>query len=1072
MRPFKLTFIANLTLLSEVDVWSLGIILYCLLTGTLPFDDDDEGVMRSKIIQGDFEDPIWLSLGKLFSLPRCINSYIFFSLESRDLIKNILQKEVTKRLTIPQILAHSWFTSRTPTYEVESPLPTMNSFAPHRSSTPESQSQRNPEGTPPDSSEVSTQESLSPFTRQPDLVSSTPTTPDESMSDPFDSTSNNILSRGSLHRHPSNSTIRKTSTSDPEPLSSKLVKTGDKQHATVIEENMEDHSRYTPPSPLLWSGPSSSKTAQPPSHPLRTPARTKRRSVSSILSDSGSPTAERAPTPLPVPSARDSDFASLLTTPTPIIFSTPTERHLLNALSTLGFDTAQIVHSVLTNACDAAGAVWWMLRKREERQILEDNEASALVPPPTGVDSSNHNREPTLRDKPSSKEPSKKKRNKSSVGIQTDPYNYTQVVNVPITAPKFTFVPATPTFVRPVTPPRPVSPTRSPMLSPSSSILTGEITSLRSHPSTPGGSLKDREKDSGSKGRKARSGSVSIMQRATTALEAAGLVRKKSSEAVREEKGREREREKSRETDRRLGSVDEPRLSHGSGSSKLSKSPPLKPVKDHPAPSTPPPSDQGHNAHIGSPWVLAEKKDSLLQPQRPQLTSISATNVQGEMLHSHSAPNFSETVARKAGEPPLRNRANILTTLRLWFHEDKKGKRKVDTPASVSSSSNYPRSRRGSGSNGKFGPRGTHRGRLSISSHRSSSVNSRRSSGTSIQMIVVDSPQVPTTRRSLGTHTPNSERGEFSSRPSSIRSVSRQPRHRKSPSQSSAGSIHLRTASPMQKYHRRAGSGSSARVVRQVVTRGPHVRSNSAASSIHSPPSSRPTSFYDPSESELGPRSSSPIKTRSRRSIDDNSRSRSSSGSTTFVTQKRQIPFMNPVYGPSIGRSSWKKSWGIEPPGWQSRTAIEVLAISPPGESVVIRDVFSGKQSVNLGDESDWVDEDDDIPAFAGGLGQMGAMVSSIPGGAQQIDSKPATVTLSPAPRGQRVSKRAIRNTGSSSGGGLLRQKGGQSPAERASPLPPDTGYDSSETRTGRRQLPTAHSGPAAIQEEDEGEEE
>ena len=33
------------------------------------------------------------------------------------------------------------------------------------------------------------------------------------------------------------------------------------------------------------------------------------------------------------------------------------------------------------------------------------------------------------------------------------------------------------------------------------------------------------------------------------------------------------------------------------------------------------------------------------------------------------------------------------------------------------------------------------------------------------------------------------------------------------------------------------------------------------------------------------------------------------------------------------------------------------------------RDVFSGKQSLSLGDESGWilVDEDDDVPAFAGG---------------------------------------------------------------------------------------------------------
>ena len=960
---------------------------------------------------------------------------------------------MTKRLLIPQILAHAWFTSKTPTYEVESPL----TLAPYKSSTLEDESWHNSEGNALDSSEVSTQESLSPFIRQPDLISSTPTTPDESVSDPFVSTANIIPSSGgSLHRHPSNSTIRKTSTSDLESLPSRLVKAVDRQSATVIEENGEDHPRYNAPSPLLWSGSANAKA--PPSHPLRTPARTKRRSVSSILSESGSPTTERASTPLPSLSGRESDFVSLLSTPTPIIFSTPTERHLLNTLSTLGFDTAQIVHSVLTNACDAAGAVWWMLRKREERHILEDNETSALAILPTDVDLANHDIEPNLDHKPSLS----KKRNKSSVGIQTDPHGHTQLV--PITAPQFTFIPPTPTFVRAVTPPRPVSPTRSPMLSPSSSLLTGEITSLRSQPSTPGGSFKDRDKDPGPKGRKARSGSVSIMQRATTALEAAGLVRKKSSEAVG------REREKSRETDRRLGSADEPRLSHGSGSSKLSKSPPPRPAKDHLAPSTPPSSDQGHNVHIGSPWVLTDKKDFISQPQHSGPTPTTA-NVHGEMLHSHSTPSFPQTITRKTVEPPLRTRANLLTAFRLWFHEDKKGKRKVDPVAGASPSGNYPR-RRGSGSNGKFVPRGaTHRGRQSISSRRSSSVNSRRSSGTSAQLVVIDSPQVPT-RRSFGSHTPNSERGDFSSRPSSIRSVSRQPRHRKSPSQSSAGS-NLRTSSPMQKYHRKAGSGSSTRVVRHAVARGPHMRSNSAASSIHSPPSSRPTSFYDPSENELGPRSSSPNKPRTRRSTDDNSRSRSSSGSTTFIAQKRQGPFMSPVYGTSIGRSSWKKSWGIEPPGWQSRTAIEVLAVSPPGESISIRDVFSGKQSLNLGDESDWVDEDDDIPAFAGGLGQTGSMGLGM--GAQQNDSKASAVTLLPAPRGHRASKRTARNTGSSggSGGGALRQKGGHSPAERASPLPPDTGYESSETRTGRRQLPTARSGPAfkhAIQEEDEEE--
>ena len=1013
-----------------------------------------------------------------------------------------------------------------------------------------------------------------------------------------------------FHHNPSDTTIRKP-TATPE--LNAFSKSPYTKPETVHEEGEETIyaipsanltyglRNFTPPPPPIQKSHSSSSQKQPPTHPVRTPARTKRRSVSSTLSDDGpsSPTVANSPDPQTFPTTIGDDrvdFSSLLSTPAPIIFSTPVERELLNTLSMLGLDTAQIVHSVLTDACDAAGAVWWMLKKKAERRGLglrigegggeglglglqesggptgNAEAVKGMVLGGEGVDSpkeldsllldqenmkkksdlaqqkSQHHRH---RDKDQDKDRDKdKKHRKVTAGVQTDA---TELTIFPArSAPQLAFVPPTPTFLEPRTPPpRPATPTgtgsRSLMLSPSSSTVTDShshssskhsYSSSKSHPSTPAGSLRDREKDKGvdglgggSKGRKARSGSVSIMQRATTALEAAGLVRKKSAEAVREEK----ERDKSKEMDRRTGghSGEEPRSSHGSGGpSKLAKSPPTK-AKDKDKDKdkdrererernlivTPPP---GEIPLMGSPWVMADSRDSATSHSHqshanPRGSTTSPTPAEkpssgdrGEVPHSASAPNVSTKISPN-GVPQPRHRANLLTAFRLWFNEDRKGKRKdtnIDSPNinthTVYRQQSYtgaaPKRRGSNTSGGRFGSRGaSHRHRPSVSSRRSSSVNSRRSSGTSTQMLVLDSPQIPT-RRSFGSHTPNSERGDHSSRPSSVRSFSiqgqqTQTRHRKSPSASSAGSAHLRTASPMQRYnhnHRRAGSGSSTRVVRQIqaTPRPAHIRSNSTTSSLHSPASSRPASFYELSESE-GPRTGSPYRQRHKRLTDDGNstprRGSSSGGSTntTFVAQKRQGPFTSPVvHGSSYGRTSWKKSWGLEPPGWQFRTAhlpVEVLVISPATEPMSIRDVFSGRQSLSMGDESDWVDEDDDIPAFIGGLGQMGtgglSTGTNTSGSSQMTMEHPPTVMLSSAPRGHRSSKRGSGsgNRSSGAGGTTTGKKQGHSPVERTSPNPTDGGYDTTETRTGRRQLPAGRSGPAfrhPIQEEDEGEEE
>jgi len=173
-------------------------------------------------------------------------------------------------------------------------------------------------------------------------------------------------------------------------------------------------------------------------------------------------------------------------------------------------------------------------------------------------------------------------------------------------------------------------------------------------------------------------------------------------------------------------------------------------------------------------------------------------------------------------------------------------------------------------------------------------------------------------------------------------------------------------------------------------------------------------------------------------------------------------------------------------------TTIEVLAISPAVDTPAsIRDVFSGRPSLNLNDDSDWVDEDDDGPAYAGGLGQLPTSMtpsnwrplsaSSITSPASDPPSTPfspveSPVTLSAPPKStnSRNSTKKGRNNSTWANGGANGQKT-RGKADQ-SPLPIDSFNETSDNRGTRRALPGGRSnGPSfkasVIQEEDEGEE-
>uniref|UniRef100_A0A7N6B025 Protein kinase domain-containing protein n=1 Tax=Anabas testudineus TaxID=64144 RepID=A0A7N6B025_ANATE len=89
----------------KADAWSCGVILFALLVGALPFDDDNLRNLLEKVKLGVFHMPHFIP-------PDCQN-----------LLRGMIEVDPNKRLTLEQIQKHTWYLAGKNEPEPEQPVP-------------------------------------------------------------------------------------------------------------------------------------------------------------------------------------------------------------------------------------------------------------------------------------------------------------------------------------------------------------------------------------------------------------------------------------------------------------------------------------------------------------------------------------------------------------------------------------------------------------------------------------------------------------------------------------------------------------------------------------------------------------------------------------------------------------------------------------------------------------------------------------------------------------------------------------------------------------------------------------